>query len=1138
MKKTFVASLAIVIASVACADAAFTVDNIFGDRMVVQRDKPVRVSGSAEPALLVKATFRGETREATAGADGRWALEFSAGKAGGPFEMAVAPGWEKAGEPFVFRDILVGEVWVCSGQSNMSYPVWAGDNPFFRLPGGDKIADAANDGRLRLFNGRRSLAVDGPRTDMTGRPSWQAATSREAVGPFSAIGYFFGSKLRKALEDDIPVGMINVSWGGTMIEPWIPESEFARCGREDVVSALAAARFSAGTDPVKALSDLRLESERRFKSWLDAFFASDPEATKAAMSRWALPGLDVSDWKKRSYGMLDGLAVPGVCWYRFDFKVPESWAEDELVFHMDFVNDADETFVDGTKIGATGPFSGVKEYWCAPRDYRFRAAAGRHVAAVRAADHYGTGGIGEQVWVANVRSGEKIALPDGDWTEKVEFRADISKIGVRPNPFGAVANPRTNRDTPSALYNAMVNPVSQMNVGGVIWYQGCSNSGNPDGYAALEKMLFDSWRAAFRDPMMPFVATQLSSLYKHTPSERLPDDFWKGASPDQLGFAPLRAAQEKMASYPNTSLVCTIDLGDHSDIHPCRKEEVANRLLGEALRLKYGRKESLPGPRFKSMTRRGDTMAVSFRDIGKGIAARNGAIHPRMFAVAGEDGKFVWAEAKLAEDGTVHVRAEGVARPVRVRYAYWSCPIFDGLYRVNDGLPVFPFEASLCEEVTVSAPAGTHELQAAIDRVAAAGGGTVHVARGDYPVACLMFRDNVTIDLAEGARLYGETNELLRIARGVEDESNLRAALIVGKDVSNIALVGRGRVDGCGQAATPYVNNRSGRWKLIALENTKSFRMEGVTLENSASWTCYFHRCDGIVVRGVRLDGHANYNNDGFDIEAKNVLIEDCDIDCEDDAICGKIHDPSFVSENVEVRNCRLASNCNFVKLGTASQGVFRNWYIHDVVMERCREAPFADLQWMRRKIPGVDEPISGLAGVALEAVDGGAVENVLVERVEMRSGVQTPFFLRVGARKGNDSRPFHMRNVTIQNVKASSCSWIASSVTGVPGRRLGSDILFRDIDLTVKGGIAGDGWKKPVPEAEKSYPENRCFGTPLPAHGFYLRHADGVRFENVKVGVDGVDARPAFAVDDCTDVHLPPSEPLAAGKGQVASAK
>ncbi|MBR2713379.1 MAG: hypothetical protein IKB76_01200 [Kiritimatiellae bacterium] len=1123
MKKHIVAiAIAFCAAASALAQVAFSVDNIFGDGMVVQRRKPVRVSGNAEPSLSVTATFRGEKRVAVAGADGRWTVEFPAGEAGGPFELKFVPGWEK-GRSFVFTDILVGDVWVCSGQSNMSFPVWEGGHRFFRLPEGAKLARSAKDRRLRLFNGCRSIAVDGPCTDMTGRPRWMPADSYDAIAPFSAVGYLFGVKLRKALEDDIPIGMVHASWGGTMIEPWIPESAYARAGRTDVTTALAAYRFRPGDDPSAQTRSWRDAYDKIFRGWLARFYASAPEASAKALAEWGAVDLDTSDWKRGRRVQLDGLATPGIAWYRFEFKVPEEWADDELVFHLDAVNDADETFLDGVKIGETGPLTGVKEYWHAKRDYRFRATPGRHVAAVRAADHYGTGYVEEGVWVLNPRTNEKIDFTGGEWMEKVEFKADTKKIGIRPNPLGADANPRTGRDTPSALYNAMVHPVTQMNVAGVIWYQGCSNSGNPEGYPVLQRMLIDSWREAFRDPALPFVITQLSSLQTHTPEKRLSDDFWKEVSPEKLGFAPLRAAQEKFFTYPATGLACTIDLGDHSDIHPARKAEVADRLVSEALRIRYGRRDCRPGPRFASMTRRGDTLVISFRDAGKGVVAKNGAVHPRMFSVAGEDGAFVWAEAKANGDGTVSVRADGMAKPVKVRYAYWACPIFDGLVRADDGLPVFPFEATLYAEETVSAPAGTDEIQAAIDRVSSAGGGVVHVAKGDYPIACLRFRDNVTLDLAEGARLYGETNTLLRIAKGVGDEDNFAVALLVGKDVSNIALVGKGRVDGCGQAATPYANNRRGRWKLIVLENVRNFRVEDVTLENSATWTCYFHRCDGIVARGVRLDGHANYNNDGFDIEAKNVLIEDCDIDVEDDAICGKIHDPAFVSENVEVRNCRLASNCNFVKLGTASFGTYRNWYVHDCVFERCRVAPFEDLQWVRRKIPGVTEPVSGLAGVALEAVDGGRVENVVVCDIEMKSGVQTPIFLRVGARRGEGGNDWNMRNVLIENVVGASCSWIASSITGVPGRRIGGGITLRNVDLTLKGGITGDDWRKPVPEAEKSYPENRCFGTPLPAHGFYLRHADGVTFQNVNIRVDGEDPRPAYAEDDCTGVVVYP---------------
>jgi len=419
------------------------------------------------------------------------------------------------------------------------------------------------------------------------------------------------------------------------------------------------------------------------------------------------------------------------------------------------------------------------------------------------------------------------------------------------------------------------------------------------------------------------------------------------------------------------------------------------------------------------------------------------------------------------------------------------------------------------KRVTVQS-AAIGSVQAAIDEASEAGGGIVTVPKGDYPIAFLEMKSDVTLELAEGARLYAETNALMTRAFSAPHEHDQPQAMIISDGATNIAIVGKGRIDGLGQLATPYENNRPGRWKLIILKDSRDIRIEGVTLKNSASWTCYFKRCEDIVVRQVKLDGHANYNNDGFDIEAKNVLIEDCDIDCEDDCICGKIHDPAYVSENVEVRNCRLASNCNYVKTGTASKGVFRNWYVHDIVMDRCRAAPFEDLQWTKRKIPGVTESICGISGIALEAVDGGAIENVVFERIEMRDGVQTPIFLRVGARKGTPSRPWHFRNVTIRDVKGSACSWIANSITGVPDRRLGGNVLLKNIDLTMKGGLTGDDWKRPVPESEKEYPENRCFGTVLPAYGFYLRHADGVRFENVNLRTAKPDPRPAIVRDDC----------------------
>jgi polygalacturonase len=429
--------------------------------------------------------------------------------------------------------------------------------------------------------------------------------------------------------------------------------------------------------------------------------------------------------------------------------------------------------------------------------------------------------------------------------------------------------------------------------------------------------------------------------------------------------------------------------------------------------------------------------------------------------------------------------------------------------------------AKAAHDAFVSQPCESGALQSAIDDVSESGGGTVHVAPGDYPVAFLELKSGVTLDLAEGARLFAETNALVSRAQHSVHEHDQDNALILSRGAKDIAIVGRGEIDGLGETFRPTSNNLPGRWKLLVFQDSEGIRIEGVTLRDSASWTCFFQRCRGITVRGVKVDGHANYNNDGFDIEASDVLIEDCDIDCEDDAICGKIHDPAFVCENVEVRNCRLASNCNFIKLGTASYGAFRNWRVHDCVLERCRAAPLEELQWYKRGVWGVTDKISGISGVCLEAVDGGTIEDVVVSDIDMRSGVQTPIFLRVGARHGED-REWNFRNVTIERVKGVACSWIANSITGVPGRRIGGGITLRDIDLVMKGGISGVDWKRPVPEKEKSYPENRCFVTPLPAYGFYLRHADGLEFENVRLSVSGgQEHRRPIVADDCTDVNF-----------------
>ena len=405
------------------------------------------------------------------------------------------------------------------------------------------------------------------------------------------------------------------------------------------------------------------------------------------------------------------------------------------------------------------------------------------------------------------------------------------------------------------------------------------------------------------------------------------------------------------------------------------------------------------------------------------------------------------------------------------------------------------------------APA-TAALQAAVDKVSASGGGMVRVPVGKYVVAGICLKDNVTLQLDEGAALLGTTNHL--------DYAGRPLAVVSATGAANVALVGKGTVDGRGWAA-PVRDNAPHRWKDCLFFRCRNVRVEGVRLVDPASWTCHFRECDGVVARGVTIHGHANFNNDGFDIDSKNVLIEDCVVDSDDDAICLKSDSPDFVCENVEVRNCRLSSNCNFIKFGTASLGGFRNCNIHHCTLLASETSRLR--KWIG--LPGVTDKCTGLAGIALEMVDGGVMEKVHVHDITMLHGVQTPILVRLARRRTHKSgAKSFLRDVLIENVTSkSSASIIASSITGVPGLRP-QDVTLRNLDLAVKGGGRAAHAAAQVPEVEKCYPENRMFKMPLPAYGFYVRHADGVRFENVKLRWAGGDEeREAVVQDDCTGV-------------------
>ena len=416
----------------------------------------------------------------------------------------------------------------------------------------------------------------------------------------------------------------------------------------------------------------------------------------------------------------------------------------------------------------------------------------------------------------------------------------------------------------------------------------------------------------------------------------------------------------------------------------------------------------------------------------------------------------------------------------------------------------------------------TLSFQRAIDDCSAKGGGIVSVPAGKYVTGSLTLKKGVTLHLEKGAIIMGSKN----FADYPEPQG--RKALIFAEFVDDIGITGEGTVDGNGTAWVFERDPRDGgRPMLICFYNCKNVTVHGIRMKNAGHWTFRFGRCDGVDVRNVHCEAHANWNNDGFDIESRNVYIADCVLDTGDDAICFKSPGTDFVVENCIVENCEIASTCNFIKFGTASRGGFRNIKVRDCVLHKCSRS--VCYSW-DQKLPGVTNPITGISGIALEVVDGGFMEDVHISDIVM-ADVQTPIFIRLGRRNVSDNS--WLKNITIENISAASESLIASSITGVPGLRV-ENVKIHNVFLQVKGGGKEFDTNMDVPEVEKSYPENRMFGVILPAYGFYLRHADNIELSNIKIQTRvTTDDRHVYVADDVTNLEIKNNiiQPPASGK-------
>ena len=422
--------------------------------------------------------------------------------------------------------------------------------------------------------------------------------------------------------------------------------------------------------------------------------------------------------------------------------------------------------------------------------------------------------------------------------------------------------------------------------------------------------------------------------------------------------------------------------------------------------------------------------------------------------------------------------------------------------------------------VTSAASGAMLDLQPQIDAAAAKGGGVVRVEKGEHEVKPFELKSNVTLQLAVGATILASTNIVDYATRGE------CPVFIYADHATNVAIVGKGTINGRGGGFRETAKLRGEDQPktlplLMRFSRCRNVRLEGFHYTNPGSWACHLRNCDGVKVKGTSCFNYCNKMNDGLDIESCNVTVEDCDFYADDDSFCFKAEsDKSFPVTNVVVRNCRMGSICNAIKFGTGSYNVFR-----DITIENCelRRSPGAWRWDWRKQMPGVTNRYCGIAGLALEVVDGGRMENVTIRNIKME-GYMTPIFIRHSNRHGPKGKGnTYLRNILIENVTGTCDGRIASSITGVPPRdgmpaRRPSNITLRNISLVAPGGGTPKEASDVVPEKDCAYPEAFMFNRmALPAYGFYVRHADDVRFENVKVETTTPDARPEFYMEDCS---------------------
>lgn len=621
---------------------------IFGDNMVLQQKSDVAVWGWADAGekMEVLGSWMKKAETVKTGNDGKWQVKIKTPSAGGPYTLTI-----KGSSTITLQNILIGEVWVCSGQSNMEWPLQMTNNAKFEI-------STASHNKIRLFTVDRVKSAQ-PKDDCSGQ--WQVC-SPDTIARFSAVGYFFGRQLLQKL--DVPIGLINSSWGGTPAEAWTSEMTLVKFNTE-YAPIIQKFQNLQPVDPAIA----KERKDKLFAQWEQQVAQVDP-GTK---ENWQDPKLDTADWKEielpNPWDNIPELAnLDGIVWFRRITNLPPSWAKIDLELHLGPIDDADTVWVNGIRIDSTGGYTIERKYTIPASALR----VGPNLIAVRVVDSgYGGGfrGKEEQMRIGPVGADVQTwATVAATW----KYKISMPKFEVPWPPSGNFDD--FNHYIPTGLYNAMVLPLTPFQIAGVIWYQGESNAGRPAEYAKLFPLMVQDWRKAWGIGDFPFYWVQIAP-YEHGNS--------KGAH-----SAFFRDTQTKcLKTIKNSGIAVIMDIGVEKDVHPRNKQDVGKRLALVALAKTYGQKDiAYSGPMYKKMKVEGQKIRLYFDNIYGGLMATDGQLSD--FIIAGADRKFVPAEAVIDGD-TIVVSSPQVEKPAAVRYG-WTNWVMGTLFN-KEGLPASSF---------------------------------------------------------------------------------------------------------------------------------------------------------------------------------------------------------------------------------------------------------------------------------------------------------------------------------------------------------------------------------------------------------------------------------------------------------------